>query len=164
MIMHTAGDTRYGNRASGIHQLQTGWFQQLIPQDRNCSATSSSEYSRDGSRKKPQTLQQADQPLSYGCFKYVYFHGLLNLDTIFLSRTNKTHWQKTSYKTVGAAAVVVGLAAYRVYAARKSASAWEDLRMKKPVSRGVKAKRRWQISCSEFVYPKFKPAYCFLED
>ena len=79
MFMHTnlfAGDTRYGNRASGIHQLETGGFQQLIPQNRNCSATSSSEYSRDGSRKKPQTLQQANQPLSYGCLKYVFFRSL----------------------------------------------------------------------------------------
>lgn len=76
IFMHTdffADDTRYGNRTSSIHQLQIGGFQQLIPQNLNCSTTSSFEYSRDRSRKKPQTLPQANQPLSYGCFKYVFF-------------------------------------------------------------------------------------------
>lgn len=87
MFIHTdlfADDSRYGNRASGIHQFQIGRFQQLIPQNLNCSTTPSFEHSRDRSRKKPQTLQQANQPLSYGCFKYVFFPRILNLNTSFV--------------------------------------------------------------------------------
>ena len=80
-----AGDTRNGNRASCIHQLEVGGFQQPILQNRYCSATSSSEYSRDRSRKEPQTLQQANQPLSFVCFKYVFFQSL----TQIFSQANK---------------------------------------------------------------------------
>lgn len=71
-----------------------------------------------------------------------HYNRLINRSLLSVSSTfSSSLWHKFSHKqtnsclvkfsftigiTVGAAAVVVGLAAYRVYAARKSASAWED--------------------------------------